>query len=214
MFTNTPVSWDKVEMTGFSAAAPSNTMRREGTPGSSSDCSSSSSRFAPVSAGIAKTIASGERMNSHLSGDSISVCGNLPYHIAAPLLFKVLSARDVVRHAVVMIQKEMADRIVASPGGKDYGALGVMIRTYADVSVVAKVGAEGIIAVGGGGPPPSSPRECPLGNAGLRTRILRQIPPLSGAATETRLHPGPPRRNDKQAELEGEPPREPASRLS
>jgi 16S rRNA (adenine1518-N6/adenine1519-N6)-dimethyltransferase len=40
-----------------------------------------------------------------------------------------------------MIQKEMADRIVASPGTKAYGALGVMIRTYADVSTVAKVGA-------------------------------------------------------------------------
>src|SRR5690606_31663732 len=71
------------------------------------------------------------RMAARWRGDSISVCGNLPYHIAAPLLFKVLSARDVIRHAVVMIQKEMADRIVASPGGKDYGALGVMIRTYA-----------------------------------------------------------------------------------
>jgi len=81
------------------------------------------------------------RMAARWRGDVISVCGNLPYHIAAPLLFKILSARASVRHAVVMIQKEMADRIVASPGGKDYGALGVMIRTYADVSVVAKVGA-------------------------------------------------------------------------
>jgi 16S rRNA (adenine1518-N6/adenine1519-N6)-dimethyltransferase len=69
------------------------------------------------------------------------VCGNLPYHIAAPLLFRVIDARAVVRCAVAMIQKEMADRIVAPPGTKAYGALGVMIRTYADVSLVAKVGA-------------------------------------------------------------------------
>lgn len=81
------------------------------------------------------------RMAARWRGDVISVCGNLPYHIAAPLLFQILSARESIRHAVVMIQKEMADRIVAAPGGKDYGALGVMIRTYADVSVVAKVGA-------------------------------------------------------------------------
>jgi len=53
----------------------------------------------------------------------------------------VIDARAVVRCAVVMIQKEMADRIVAPPGTKAYGALGVMIRTYADVAMVAKVGA-------------------------------------------------------------------------
>jgi 16S rRNA (adenine1518-N6/adenine1519-N6)-dimethyltransferase len=81
------------------------------------------------------------RMAARWRGDAISVCGNLPYHIAAPLLFRVLDARDAVRCAVVMIQKEMADRIVAEPGTKTYGALGVMIRTYADVSTVAKVGA-------------------------------------------------------------------------
>jgi 16S rRNA (adenine1518-N6/adenine1519-N6)-dimethyltransferase len=71
----------------------------------------------------------------------IVVCGNLPYHIASQLLFRILDVRDVVQRAVVMVQKEMADRIVAAPGGKDYGALGVMIRTYADVTTVVKVGA-------------------------------------------------------------------------
>jgi 16S rRNA (adenine1518-N6/adenine1519-N6)-dimethyltransferase len=40
-----------------------------------------------------------------------------------------------------MVQKEMADRIVAKPGTKEYGALGVMVRTYLDVSTVIKVGA-------------------------------------------------------------------------
>jgi len=81
------------------------------------------------------------RMAARWRGAAIAVCGNLPYHIAAPLLFRVIDARAVVRCAVVMIQKEMADRIVASPGTKAYGALGVMIRTYADVAMVAKVGA-------------------------------------------------------------------------
>ncbi|HMG22349.1 MAG TPA: rRNA adenine dimethyltransferase family protein, partial [Kofleriaceae bacterium] len=76
------------------------------------------------------------RMAARWRGDAIAVCGNLPYHIAAPLLFRVIEARAVVRCAVVMIQKEMADRIVASPGTKAYGALGVMIRTYADVATV------------------------------------------------------------------------------
>jgi 16S rRNA (adenine1518-N6/adenine1519-N6)-dimethyltransferase len=81
-------------------------------------------------------------------GKQITVCGNLPYHIASQLMFRVLDVRDVVHHAVVMIQKEMADRIVAKPGTKDYGALGVMIRTYADVTTVIKVGAGSFV------PPP------------------------------------------------------------
>jgi 16S rRNA (adenine1518-N6/adenine1519-N6)-dimethyltransferase len=80
-------------------------------------------------------------MAARWRGDPIAVCGNLPYHIAAPLLFRVVEARAVVSRAVVMIQREMADRIVASPGTKAYGALGVMIRTYADVTMVAKVSA-------------------------------------------------------------------------
>jgi 16S rRNA (adenine1518-N6/adenine1519-N6)-dimethyltransferase len=107
------------------------------------------------------------RMAARWRGDTISVCGNLPYHIAAPLLFRVVEAREVIRCAVVMVQKEMADRIVAPPGGKDYGALGVMIRTYADVSTVAKVGAGSFV------PPPrvdsSVIRLVPL--EGARTRV-------------------------------------------
>ncbi len=80
--------------------------------------------------------------------EPVAVCGNLPYQIAAPLLFKALEARASITHAVFMIQKEMADRLVAAPGGKDYGALGVMIRTYADVSTVVRVAAGSFV------PPP------------------------------------------------------------
>lgn len=81
------------------------------------------------------------RMAAKWRGDTVTVCGNLPYQIAAPLLFRVIEARADVRFAVMMLQKEMADRLLAKPGGKDYGALGVMIGTYVDVAVVAKVGA-------------------------------------------------------------------------
>jgi 16S rRNA (adenine1518-N6/adenine1519-N6)-dimethyltransferase len=98
-------------------------------------------------------------------GDSITVCGNLPYHIASQLLFRIVDARAVVKRAVVMIQKEMADRIIAAPGGKDYGALGVMLRTYLDASVVAKVSA------GSFAPPPK-----------IDSTVLRFVP-LPGAAT-------------------------------
>jgi 16S rRNA (adenine1518-N6/adenine1519-N6)-dimethyltransferase len=78
-------------------------------------------------------------MAARWRGDRIVVCGNLPYHIASQILFRVADARAHVRRAVVMIQKEMADRVLANPGGKDYGALGVMIQTYLDAKLVAKV---------------------------------------------------------------------------
>ncbi|MEZ4363666.1 MAG: 16S rRNA (adenine(1518)-N(6)/adenine(1519)-N(6))-dimethyltransferase RsmA [Kofleriaceae bacterium] len=80
-------------------------------------------------------------MAARWRGDVISVCGNLPYHIAAPLIFQTLAARRGVRRAVFMVQLEMAERILAPPGGKAYGALGVMVRTYADVALVTKVSA-------------------------------------------------------------------------
>jgi 16S rRNA (adenine1518-N6/adenine1519-N6)-dimethyltransferase len=105
------------------------------------------------------------RMAARWRGDAITVCGNLPYHIAAPLLFRVIDARPIVRCAVVMVQKEMADRIVAAPGGKDYGALGVMIRTYADVSTVLKVGAGSFVP---------SPK--------VDSTVLRLVPLAGGAA--------------------------------
>lgn len=69
-------------------------------------------------------------------GESIVVCGNLPYHIAAPLMFRAVAARGHVARAVVMVQKEMADRIVAGPGSKTYGAMGVMLQSYATCRLV------------------------------------------------------------------------------
>lgn len=88
------------------------------------------------------------RMVAKWRGEPIVVCGNLPYHIASQILFQIIDARAGIRHAVVMIQKEMADRIVAAPGTKQYGAIGVMLRTYADIFTVIKVGAGSFV------PPP------------------------------------------------------------
>jgi 16S rRNA (adenine1518-N6/adenine1519-N6)-dimethyltransferase len=81
-------------------------------------------------------------------GDPIAVCGNLPYHVASQLIFKALDARADVSRIVVMVQREMADRIVAAPDTDAYGAMSVMIQMFADVSMVAKVGAGAFV------PPP------------------------------------------------------------
>jgi 16S rRNA (adenine1518-N6/adenine1519-N6)-dimethyltransferase len=88
------------------------------------------------------------RMLHRTLGEPLTVCGNLPYHLASQLIFKVIDAREIVKFAVFMVQKEMADRIVAKPGTKEYGALGVMVCTYCDVSTVIKVGAGSFV------PPP------------------------------------------------------------
>jgi 16S rRNA (adenine1518-N6/adenine1519-N6)-dimethyltransferase len=87
------------------------------------------------------------RMLQRMLGEPLTVVGNLPYHLASQLIFKVIDARDIVRFAVFMIQKEMADRIVAKPATKDYGALGVMVRTYCDVKKVLDVGAGSFVPV-------------------------------------------------------------------
>lgn len=78
-------------------------------------------------------------MASAWRGEPIAVCGNLPYHIASQLLIRIIEARKSVVHAVVMLQKEMADRLVARPGTKAYSSLGVILGTYADISTVVQV---------------------------------------------------------------------------
>ena len=71
---------------------------------------------------------------------SLRVVGNLPYNISTPLLFHLLAQRDVIADMVVMVQKEVARRIVAAPGNKDYGRLTVMLAAYLDAEVCFDVG--------------------------------------------------------------------------
>lgn len=78
-------------------------------------------------------------MVSKWRGEPVAVCGNLPYHIASQILIRVVEAREFVTHAVVMLQKEMADRLVANPGTKSYSSLGVILSTYADIRTVVQV---------------------------------------------------------------------------
>jgi 16S rRNA (adenine1518-N6/adenine1519-N6)-dimethyltransferase len=79
------------------------------------------------------------RALSRAAGRRLIVVGNLPYQLASPLLFRVLEARGAVARAVVMLQREMAERVVAPPGGRDYGALTAMVRMVADARIVLRV---------------------------------------------------------------------------
>ncbi|MBL8486745.1 MAG: 16S rRNA (adenine(1518)-N(6)/adenine(1519)-N(6))-dimethyltransferase RsmA [Rhodocyclaceae bacterium] len=61
-------------------------------------------------------------------GDRLRIVGNLPYNISTPLLFHLASVADRVRDMYFMLQKEVVDRMVAEPGGSDYGRLSVMLQ--------------------------------------------------------------------------------------
>ena len=78
-------------------------------------------------------------------GDPVAVCGNLPYHIASQIVMNIVDARAHVSHAVIMLQREVADRLLAQPGSKTYGALGVLVATYAEVSSVLQLGPQAFV---------------------------------------------------------------------
>jgi 16S rRNA (adenine1518-N6/adenine1519-N6)-dimethyltransferase len=67
------------------------------------------------------------------------VIGNIPYAITTPLVFHILAARPRPRVIVLMVQKEVADRMAAAPGNKDYGALTVGVQLVAQVEPLFKV---------------------------------------------------------------------------
>lgn len=67
----------------------------------------------------------------------IIVMGNLPYNISSQILVQLIRSRKVVSRAVLMFQKEMAQRITAQPGCKNYGRLTVMLRYCSDIAKIA-----------------------------------------------------------------------------
>jgi 16S rRNA (adenine1518-N6/adenine1519-N6)-dimethyltransferase len=69
----------------------------------------------------------------------LKIVANLPYHIATPILEKLCNRHSLFSSAFLMVQKEMADRIVAKPKTKEMGALTIFIRTFATPSIAIKV---------------------------------------------------------------------------
>ena len=63
------------------------------------------------------------------------VCANLPYYITTPIIFALLEKRLPMERLVAMVQKEVAERMAAKPGGKDYGALSVAIQYYTEPEI-------------------------------------------------------------------------------
>ena len=72
-------------------------------------------------------------------GLTVAVCANLPYYITTPILLSLLSKNLPFERIVVMMQKEVADRIMAKEGSKDYGALTVAVQYRCEVERVCRV---------------------------------------------------------------------------
>jgi len=70
------------------------------------------------------------------------VVANLPYYLSTPLLFRLLDQRDRFPRMVLMLQNEVADRLVADPGSPHYGVLSVMAQYAADIAKSFKVSAQ------------------------------------------------------------------------
>ena len=73
-------------------------------------------------------------------GYRLLIVGNLPYNITAPLIFHLLAHADCISRAIVMVQREVARRLVASPGSKDYSLLSVLVAMRAEVEIRLQVG--------------------------------------------------------------------------
>ena len=89
------------------------------------------------------TVVSGDILKvdipSIMGGGAFKVVANLPYYITTPILMTLLTRRLPITDIVTMVQKEVAARMVASPGGKDYGSLSVAVQYYTEPRIVMDV---------------------------------------------------------------------------
>ena len=70
-----------------------------------------------------------------VAAPEFKVCANLPYYITTPIIFALLEKRLPMERLVAMVQKEVAERMAAKPGSRDYGALSVAIQYYTEPEI-------------------------------------------------------------------------------
>ena len=93
------------------------------------------------------------------------VVANLPYYITTPIIMSLLESKLTIERLVVMVQKEVALRMVAKPGTKDYGALSVAVQYYTEPDIVLDV-------------PPKSFLPAPAVTSSVIRCVLRDKPPV------------------------------------
>ena len=96
---------------------------------------------------------------------SFKVVANLPYYITTPIIMSLLESKLPIERLVVMVQKEVALRMVAKPGTKDYGALSVAVQYYTEPDIVLDV-------------PPKSFLPAPAVTSSVIRCVLRDKPPV------------------------------------
>jgi 16S rRNA (adenine1518-N6/adenine1519-N6)-dimethyltransferase len=74
------------------------------------------------------------------AGGKLKIIANLPYSISNPLIFKLIENREIMEYAVLMLQKEVGQRLQAGPGTKTYGVLSVLLGAYAATRIMMAVG--------------------------------------------------------------------------
>jgi 16S rRNA (adenine1518-N6/adenine1519-N6)-dimethyltransferase len=74
------------------------------------------------------------------AGEPFCIIGNFPYNISSQIVFKMVEYRPIVPQLVGMFQKEMAERIIAKPGGKDYGVISVLTQAFYEGKYLFSVG--------------------------------------------------------------------------
>ena len=74
-----------------------------------------------------------------VAGESPVIAGNLPYVLTSKVLFALVDLREKINGGVFMVQKEVAERLTASPGGRDYGILAVVLGSVFEVEILRKV---------------------------------------------------------------------------
>ena len=103
-------------------------------------------------------------MEEKCEGKRIKVVANLPYYITTPILMGLFESHVPMESVTVMVQKEVAQRMQALPGGKDYGALSLAVQFYAEPYIVANV-------------PPNCFMPRPnVGSAVIRLDCLNRVP--------------------------------------
>lgn len=108
------------------------------------------------------------------------VVGNLPYHMASQILFHLLEAGTNIDRFLIMVQREMAERMTSVPGGRDWGVLSVQLQLRADVEIVLRVPPDAfhpaprVHSAVVRGRPLARPR-VPLSDAELFRRLVRGV---------------------------------------
>jgi len=96
------------------------------------------------------------------AGGRVLIVGNLPYSVGKPILMALIGARTAIHEMALMLQREVAERVAAPPGGKAYGSLSIFVQLYCDVRVALRV-------------PPGAFRPPPkVESAVLHLRVLRE----------------------------------------